>query len=251
MTQKQVNAGEIIFRDGDVADVAYVIVSGSVELLATDNSGKESKIGQIEAGKAFGELAIFDVDTLRPYTARALGDVSLQGVSIEEFQSLFTACPDTIKPLLLLAFEKITPTKNKARAPVHKLPKGNISKIIISPASDNLKAQFRPIEVLPATLPFRIGGYPEDGERNRKDQLSLSIASQKIPLLISRQHCEITFDEQDNLIISDLGSRFCTTVNGLQIGRGRGCYQAPLQKGDNDLLLGSKESKYKLLVHCE
>lgn len=250
MTEKQVNAGEIIFMEGDVADVAYVVVSGNVDLIYSDNSGRESKIGVAEAGKAFGELAIFDVDTLRPYTARAASDVSLQSVSIEEFQSLFAACPETIKPLLLLAFERLAPTKSKIKTPLGNLPKGDIAKITVSPASDNLKAQFRPVDIAINALPFRIGGYPEDGERNRKDQLSLAIATQKNPLLISRQHCEITLDEHDNIVINDLGSRFCTIVNGVQIGRGRGLYSCPLKKGDNDVYLGGRESKYKLVVNC-
>ena len=154
------------------------------------------------------------------------------------------------KPLLLLAFERLTPTKSKAKPVTHNLPKGDILQITISPASDTLKTQLKPIDVAVTSLPFRIGGYPEDGERNRKDQVSLAIASQRNPLRISRQHCEIALDEQDNLIINDVGSRFCTTVNGIQIGRGRGIYSQPLQKGDNEVYLGGPESQYKLIVKC-
>ncbi|HEU5047598.1 MAG TPA: cyclic nucleotide-binding domain-containing protein [Rickettsiales bacterium] len=249
MAEIKINAGEVLFNEGDVADVAYVVTSGSIELAYAQNATQVS-LGKVEAGRAFGELAIFDPDALRPYTAVALEDTTLQPVSLEEFQKLFAACPDIIKPLLLLAFEKILPTRTKVQAPVTLVPRGDIATITIAPGTDVLRAQFKPVEIPASALPFRIGGYPEDGERNRKDQLHLAIASHKNPMIVSRQHCEITVDDKDNIVVSDLGSRFCTIVNGLMIGRGRGVYSAPLQKGDNEVYLGSKDTTYKLLITC-
>lgn len=249
MAEKKAEAGEIIFNEGDVADVAYVVLSGSVELTYTGNAG-EVKAGVVEEGRVLGELAIFNPQELRPYTARTFTPVALQSVSQKEFQSMFAKCPEEIQPFLIMAFEKITPVRTKAKAPVSKLSKNDVGKVVIAPASDNLKAQFKPVEIAVSSLPFRIGGYPENGEKNRKDQVHLSIASQKNPLVVSRQHCEITLDDKDNLVVHDLGSRFCTTVNGLMIGRGRGIYTAPLQKGDNEVYLGTGEIKYKLSVKC-
>lgn len=249
MAEKRIQAGEALFHEGDIADTAYVVLAGSVELTYAQQT-TQVRFGIVEAGRAFGELAIFDPEGLRPYTATALEDTVLQSVSLEEFQGLFASCPDMIKPLLLLAFGKIMPTRAKVQAPVTMLSKGDIAVITIAPASDVLKAQFKPIEVPVNALPFRIGGHPEDGERNRKDQLHLSIASRRNPMMVSRQHCEITVDEQENIVINDLGSRFCTSVNGVIIGRGRGLYNAPLQKGDNEVYLGSHDADYHLQITC-
>lgn len=249
MGEKKINAGAVIFNEGETADAAYTVSSGTVELSYT-SSGAETRIGVVEAGKVFGELAIFSNRELRPYTARAVSECVLETITYEEFQALLSKCPETVKSFLALAFEKLAPVKTKSKIPAIVLSKSDITKITISPATEELKTQLKPIDVPVNTLPFRIGGYPLDGERSRRDPLHLAIASQKNPLIVSHQHCEITFDNNGNIIVGDLGSRFGTTVNGLDIGRGRGAYHAPLKKGKNDIALGGRDSKYKLMLNC-
>ena len=249
MAEKTVKAGDIIFNEGDIADAAYIVVSGVIELFSLGNVS-EVKVGIMEAGKIFGELAVFKSQELRPYSARATVDGVLQGMTAEEFDGLFAKCPQPIQPFLLLAFDKFIPTKNRTKTTAAHLSKSDVAQIVITPVSDNLKAQFKPIEVPINNLPFRIGGYPEDSEKNRKDQLHLAIASLRSPLLISRQHCEITLDEKDNIVLNDLGSRFGTKVNGLIIGRGHGIYTVPLKKGNNEIFLGGGD-KYKLTIACK
>ncbi len=249
MAEKQVSAGGIIFSEGDVADFAYIVISGTIELFHMHN-GAEVRTATLEPGKVFGELAVFEPQELREYTARAISDAVVFSIAQEEFQELFNQCPPPIQPFLLLAFEKFIPTKTRVKPQAASLPKGEIENITLSPESEALKAQFKPIQIPTSALPFRIGGYAEGGEKNRRDQLHLAIASQSSPLQVSRQHCEITFDGGDNLIVNDLGSRFGTVVNGVAIGRGRGIYTLPLQKGNNMLVLGGAESQYQLAITC-
>jgi hypothetical protein len=54
-----------------------------------------------------------------------------------------------------------------------------------------------------------------------------------------------------NVVVTDLGSRFCTTVNGTVIGRGRGNYSMPLKKGANEVTLGAATGPYRLTVTCK
>ncbi len=250
MAYQKFSAGEIIFSEGDVADVAYTVLSGSVEMSYLNN-GAEIRLGTAGKGKVFGEMGIVLPDEMRPYTARAAEDSVVQPITPEEFEKLFYQCPPQIQPYLMAALEKITPVKSRAKAPAAAISRNDISRITISPASDNLKAQLKPVEIPVTSLPFRIGGYPEDGKKTPRDQLHLAIASLKNPLLISHQHCEIALDGHGNVAILDLGSRFCTTVNGVMIGRGRGMYSTPLQKGANDIYLGSEDSKYRLAITCK
>jgi CRP-like cAMP-binding protein len=48
--------GEIIFREGDVADAMYVVAHGSVDIVI----GEETVIATRHAGEEFGEMAFFD-----------------------------------------------------------------------------------------------------------------------------------------------------------------------------------------------
>jgi hypothetical protein len=249
MGEKKLEAGEFVYREGDTSDAIYIVVSGQIEILEASD-GRDIQIGTVAAGKAFGELAVFDASALRPHSARVLEASVLTSMTSEEFQSQFAQCPKSIQPIIQLAFDKMKAIKVKSKLSMAEaVLENDITKVTITPASDALKSQFKPIEVPIIRLPFRIGGYPESGQANRRDQVHLSLASQDNPLKISRQHCEIAIDNKA-LVINDLGSRFCTKVNDTIIGRGRGTYIAPLKKGANEITLGAADSPYKVTVTC-
>lgn len=250
MGEKKVEAGEYLYREGDAADGAYTVVSGKVELLDITSSG-EVRAGVADPGQIFGEVAVFDTQSVRPQSARAIEASVLTHLSAEEFQAQFAQCPAPIQPFLQIAFEKMKAVKVKSKQSfADAVNESDITTITIAPASEALKAAIKPIEIPVARLPFRIGGYPEGGEISRKDQVHLSIASQDAPLRVSRQHCEIVV-ENNTVVVVDLGSRFNTRVNGTIIGRGRGTYTAPLKKGANDVILGAADGPYKFTVTCK
>ena len=249
MGEKKIIAGEYLYREGDVADAVYIVKSGKIELLDTEGS-VEVQVDVIEPGKTLGELAVFDLKALRPRSARALEDSVLTSMSSEEFQALYAQCPQAIKPLLDIALEKMKATKVRVKiARRDMMLVEDITKVTIAPSGEKLKSAFKPIDIPVASLPFRIGGYPLGGQSSRRDQVHLSIASEDNPLRISRQHCEIGI-ENKAVIVTDLGSRFCTKVNGMTIGRGRGTYTAPLKKAANEIILGPVDSNYRLTLTC-
>jgi hypothetical protein len=251
MAEKKIDAGAYIYNEGDTADVAYTVVSGKVEILEIIN-GSETQADVVDAGRVFGEFAIFDPQQpTRPHAARAIEASVIASITPEEFQTNLAQCPKPILPILQLACEKMKSTKVKTKTShADAVLESDISKITVAPASDKLKSVLKPVEVPIGRLPFRIGGYPEGGEISRRDQLHLAIASQNNPLRVSRQHCEIGV-ENKTVVITDLGSRFCTWVNGTMIGRGRGAYIMPLKKGANEIALGAADGPYKFTVTCK
>ena len=50
--------GQVIFRQGDEADAAYVIVSGRVDVTAVSPDGEERRVGELGPGEVFGELGL-------------------------------------------------------------------------------------------------------------------------------------------------------------------------------------------------
>ena len=54
----QVEPGTLVFRAGDHSDTMYLILEGLVRLFRQDEHGAEIELDQIEAGQAFGELAM-------------------------------------------------------------------------------------------------------------------------------------------------------------------------------------------------
>ena len=63
--------GELIFREGEAGDTAFVVLSGKVEI-SRSVDGKSIPIGVVNAGGMFGEMALID-DGDRMASAHAVG----------------------------------------------------------------------------------------------------------------------------------------------------------------------------------
>lgn len=264
MAEKQVSAGEFLFREGDAATAAFVIHQGAVEVFRDEN-GSQVPVGQYGAGEIVGEMALFDDFTVHTSSARATADSIVDAVSGDEVQAELNNCPPRLVPIVMSIFLRLKAIAGQypaaAAAPAVAAPKpqpvitavhsDDVEKIIISPDSPATQATATTSEVPLAHLPFRIGGFHKDSEASKITKGNhMSIASEGPPLLVSLNHCEIV-QQDGNLYVIDLGSRHGTSVNGKAIGRGKGFYKAPLQKGENIVILGEKKtSPYKIKVTC-
>jgi CRP-like cAMP-binding protein len=81
--QRKVGAGEFVFHQGDAPDVAYLIISGRIEIFREDASGQRQPLATLEAGQMFGEIGVMD-HTPRSASARALLESVLDVVALEE-----------------------------------------------------------------------------------------------------------------------------------------------------------------------
>ena len=78
--------GEIIFDEGEEAQALYAIIAGRV-LICRQGEPDTGRITELEAGVAFGELALLD-DRPRSAQARAAEDCVLASLSRTDFESL-------------------------------------------------------------------------------------------------------------------------------------------------------------------
>jgi CRP-like cAMP-binding protein len=62
---------QVLFHEGDAGDVAYVIVSGRIEIYNEDAEGAVNRIAVLNAGEMFGEMGPMD-GLPRSASARAL-----------------------------------------------------------------------------------------------------------------------------------------------------------------------------------
>jgi len=81
----QVEAGDVVVREGDRCDFVAFIVSGKLEIKKeTEFQGKEFVLGLYGKGSLVGELCFLD-DTPRPYSAIALEDSFLVKLPREKY----------------------------------------------------------------------------------------------------------------------------------------------------------------------
>lgn len=250
MSEKQFTAQDVIYSEGDIAIECYVVVEGTVQISTNTPKGLVP-LHRLSAGAVFGESALEGADGIRRATAVAMNDVRVFVITASEYEAVMKSCEPNMQALL----KGFLQLSNRAQLTSHQqLPdavseEDGVSKITVSGAG-SLKGVFEDQSCPFGRLPFKLGGYPEGGEFNNSDHNNLYIPCRSSPLAISRQHCHVELAD-DGLFVLDLGSRFNTIVNGIKIGRGRGLYRAPLQKGKNTITLGDPQFDYQLIIQCD
>lgn len=95
-------ADEILFRQGEVGDAAYVILAGKADILVDSPSG-QIKVAQVEHNTVVGEIAILSNAT-RTATVKAATPIEALRIRKEQFLKLLADFPDvTIEIMRVLA----------------------------------------------------------------------------------------------------------------------------------------------------
>lgn len=108
-------AGHTIFRDGDEGDCAYLIEEGVVEILIMDHD-KECRIGLMEKGEMFGEVALIDH---RPRTAtiRAVERTVLIPITRELMEGLLERSDPILRHILLIILDRFRSNRRSPAQP--------------------------------------------------------------------------------------------------------------------------------------
>lgn len=90
------DANETIMRQGDEATHLGVVLSGTIDVSAPDDSGKRQSLGRLKAGDTFNELALMTGDTvIADFSAESRCEILLIPVSL--FQSVIVAEPGAVQ----------------------------------------------------------------------------------------------------------------------------------------------------------
>ena len=94
--------GEVLFHQGDPGDAAYVILTGSADVLTGSDTGL-IKVAEVQRNAIVGEIAIM-CDVNRTATVRALKPVEALRIGKEPFLKLLSDFPEiTIEVMRVLA----------------------------------------------------------------------------------------------------------------------------------------------------
>ena len=84
-------AGDVLFRQGEIGDAAYIIVSGTADIMV-DTPGGALKVASVSKNDFVGEIAIL-CDVPRTATVLAATDVTTLRIAKELFFRLVTEFP--------------------------------------------------------------------------------------------------------------------------------------------------------------
>ncbi len=100
-------AGEVIFREGMIGDVAYVVHEGEVEIARNSAKKKERKVlGVIKKGGMFGEMALVDGKP-RMADATALKETTCMIIRREMFEKKLDAADPFVKGMIRIFVRNI------------------------------------------------------------------------------------------------------------------------------------------------
>ncbi|MEC9000903.1 MAG: Crp/Fnr family transcriptional regulator [Actinomycetota bacterium] len=84
--------GDVLFREGDVPDELFVVVSGRIAIANKSIDGRESMVALMEEGDLFGEMGLFD-GRGRSAEARALETSVATAVPYGPVRAVYEADP--------------------------------------------------------------------------------------------------------------------------------------------------------------
>lgn len=99
MAMRVYEKGDVILRQGEVADTLYIIVAGQVKVFMSDESHREVIINTLSAGEFFGEIPLFDQEP-RSASVAALERCHIQSLSYPAFQKIIERSPEIARKLM-------------------------------------------------------------------------------------------------------------------------------------------------------
>jgi CRP-like cAMP-binding protein len=242
----------MIIREGDESTEAYIIRSGSADVLKRSRKGEDVVIGILEQGGIFGEMGLIQ-DRPRSASVRARTDMEVEVVDAQIFTSLFSnEAMRKVLPLMRVLIERLRVADSRladlesgARLElVSAVPvAGELTVEIVAMSGRAQQALAGRDRVLVNRFPYRVGrseGVETDNLLNCNDLILLD----SIPYHISRSHFALV-RRGNACVFQDRGSRLGSLVNEVHVGGGqRGSNRQRLKAGSNSVFLGGYRSEF-------
>lgn len=255
ITLSRYQAGEVIVRENDFGETAYIIREGRVEV-SKELDGRNVHLAYLGAGETFGEMSMID-EKPRSATVTAVTETLVSEIRRDDFFKSFQTDPKVALTLLKVLFERL----READAMILQLQKDDpqqrlVSKepsAVISPRAKltiTLEGVTpRAAAALPVT-PFQITQFPFRVGRQSPDPLVYNdlMLPDSVPLQISRHHLAFIADE-GRVGVVDRGSSLGSWIDGQQIG-GPSRLSGPVFFAGSEgiLVLGNRDSPFRYRV---
>lgn len=268
VTERHLDSGEVLIKEQDSGDEAYLIRSGSVAILRQFN-GENVLLTTLGQGEIVGEMALID-ERPRSATVIAAEPTDILVIKRKSFFQLLQEDTELSIELLKVLFERLRSAQHKLaqmRLQTGGLPSSDLvppchwsnnTKTGVAPAHSHgfrlhligdseLARSTLPQEGLVITqLPFLIGRRSDDPLV--KNHLSIT---DHPPYQISRTHASLILQAGHPAIV-DRGSQLGLEINGIAVGGGDGQEDpVPLKIGRNELCLGGADSPYWFLLDVQ
>src|SRR5437588_1708079 len=101
--------GQILFRENEVADSLYIVISGCVGVVVRGNDGHDVLVARIPAGETVGEMGFLD-GGIRSATVEALRDTELLKFDKASYEDRLLRDPRSMHALISLLVRRLRKT---------------------------------------------------------------------------------------------------------------------------------------------
>ena len=251
----QFEPGEVIIRESDMGETAYIIDRGRVEV-TKQLDGEKIHLGYIGNGETFGEMSMID-DKPRSATVTAVEETVAREIHRDEFFDSLRTDPEISISILKVLFERLRESHVKIlqlQQTTTRILEDPPKVFHDTPDQSGLAVSMEgltpvALDSLPEN-PFHIKEFPFLIGRKSRDPLSYNDLKipDSVPLQISRHHMEFIRDG-DRIGVSDRGSYLGSIVDGQVLGSDEGSPGPIFFKGsEGTLILGNHKSPFRYKI---
>jgi CRP/FNR family transcriptional regulator, cyclic AMP receptor protein len=103
----------VLIHAGDVPDVLYYVVKGSVEVLIEDEEGNEMVLAYLNKGQFFGEMGLFNEQPARSAWVRTRSQCELAEMTYPRFRQIAAESPTLLFELATQLASRLDRTNRK------------------------------------------------------------------------------------------------------------------------------------------
>jgi CRP/FNR family transcriptional regulator, cyclic AMP receptor protein len=242
-TLSQFKKGDLLFRQGDASDRVVRVRRGEIEVLR-EVGATSVLLGHVRGGEWLGEMGVIEGRS-RSATARAAADGEVEVLTARQFLERVSSDPALAHDLILRLSIRLRRIEDKIAGELlhfahDRSPDGagetasdavvaDDATISLAAQSDALRARIGAAPIHVAKLPFLVGRVPVEGNAQPLRRPDLVI-------------------EDEEPLVSDLGSTLGTMVNGRAIGHHFMTDAESLHRGENHVVAGGWGSPFEFLV---
>ncbi|MEO7427078.1 MAG: cyclic nucleotide-binding domain-containing protein [Fibrobacteria bacterium] len=244
-------AKDLIIREHDAGESAYIIESGKVAV-SKESNGKQVHIAYLDKGATFGEMSMVD-DLPRSASVTAVVETVVREFHRDDLYEAMKESPDVFGKFLKIIFERLREAnsiianldpsaKHPGRLANLKDPAAKAETFSIEGLTPEAIAAIPANPFAIKTFPFKVGRKSSDPFLYNHFEIE-----DRDPAQISRHH--VTIDLQGGRIsVQDRGSELGASVDGIRIGGKHGPGPVRFEGKEGVLILGAEGSPYRFRI---
>ena len=261
MVKQRFERGDIVFREGDLSDSVFRLISGEVEIIK-ELRGRDVALGRVGPGEYFGEMGVIE-GRPRSATVKAIDTLDVEMIERDDFLRRVSEDADTAFELMQRLSERlhtlddafaasvVVGGRRKTDPVVEEAPDDRASSSLIRILADSeLTSTVLPPEGLsPQVLPFFVGRQPVDDEALPPITIDLPLHDSE-PYRLAKVHFSIAKTAK-GFAIRDFRTELGTRVNEVSLGEHFSRDVTLLARGENSVIAGGGDSPFRFRVVVE